>query len=148
MDAEGLLRELEAAIETQLRIAAGDEAVMAAADSLLAALAPAVREAVRSLAEQAAAEVGAQLPDQTVDVVIADGEPTLVVRTVREPVTVSTEDLEARLTVRLPNELKQHLEVAAGEMGDSINTYVVKTLTERTKRSTRRQGRFSGTINT
>lgn len=148
MDAEGLLRELEAAIETQLRIAAGDEAVMAAADSLLAALAPAVREAVRSLAEQAAAEVGAQLPDQTVDVVIADGEPTLVVHTVREPVTVSTEDLEARLTVRLPNELKQHLEVAAGEMGDSINTYVVKTLTERTKRSTRRQGRFSGTINT
>lgn len=148
MDAEGLLRELEGALETQLRIAGSDEAVVAAAESLSAALAPAVREAVRYLAEQAATEVGAQLTDHTVDVVIADGEPTLVVRALREPVTVSTEELEARLTVRLPSDLKEHLEVAAGEMGDSVNTYVVKTLTERTNRSGRRPGRFSGTITT
>jgi molybdopterin-guanine dinucleotide biosynthesis protein len=147
MDIEATIREIEGAVEAQLRLTGDDPVVAEAAEGLMAALEPAVRQAVARLAEQAAAEVSAQLPDHSVDVVIVEGEPSLVVRTVSETVTVSTDDLEARLTVRLPTELKQHLELAAGELGDSVNTYVVKTLTTKTK-AKGASTRFRGTINT
>jgi hypothetical protein len=145
MDTEAAIREIEGAVEAQLRLS-GEELVEPA-ESLMAAMQPALRQALSRLAEQAAAEVSAQLPDHTVDVVMAQGEPTLVVRQSAAPVTISTDDLEARLTVRLPAELKQHLEFAAGELGDSVNTYVVKALTTRA-RSGATSSKFRGTINT
>jgi antitoxin component of MazEF toxin-antitoxin module len=147
MDIEAAIREIEGAVEAQLRLTGDDPVVNEAAEGLMAALEPALRQALARLAEQAAAEVAAQLPDHSIDVVVNQGEPSLVVRQVSEPVTVSTDDLEARLTVRLPSDLKQHLELAAGEIGDSVNTYVVKTLTSKAKRrgSTTR---FDGTIST
>ena len=71
----------------------------------------------------------------------------LIVHDDAEPVTVDTEDLEARITLRLSETLKAVLEDAAGEAGDSVNTYVVKTLTSKAReRGTGR--RFSGTIET
>lgn len=147
MDIEAAIREIEGAVEAQLRLTGDDAVVTEAAEGLMAALEPAVRQALARLAEQAAAEVGAQLPDHAVDVVIAQGEPTLVVRQTTEPVIISTDDLEARLTVRLPAELKQHLEFAANELGDSVNTYVVKTLTTKAKTGAGAT-RFRGTIST
>jgi len=147
MDIEAAIREVEGAVGAQLRLTGDDAVVTEAAEGLMAALEPAIRQALARLAEQAAAEVGAQLPDHTVDVVMAQGEPTLVVRQTAEPVTISTDDLEARLTVRLPAELKQHLELAANELGDSVNTYVVKTLTTKAKASGSTT-RFRGTIST
>ncbi|MDK1027527.1 MAG: toxin-antitoxin system HicB family antitoxin, partial [Actinomycetota bacterium] len=95
------------------------------------------------------AEVAAQLPDNTVDVVLSDGEPTLVVRRTGDSVTINTEDLDARMTVRLPENLKDDLEAAASELGDSVNTFVVKALAgsaEVLKRSSR--STFEGTIET
>jgi len=147
MDIDGVVREIEGTVEAQLRLAGDDAVITEAAESLLAALDPAIRQAVGRMAEQAATEVTAQLGEQTVDVVMSDGEPTLVVRTTQEAVTVSTEDLEARITVRLPAELKEHLELAAGEHGDSVNTFVVKTLSARSKRKTT-SNKFKGTIQT
>lgn len=147
MDIDGVIRQIEGAVETQLRLAGEEAIVVEAAESLLVALEPAIRQAIGSLAEQAAAEVGAQLPDHRVDVVITEGEPSLIVRSTDETVTVSTEDLEARLTVRLPSELKRHLEEAAGELGDSVNTFVVKALTTKAKAASTAT-RFKGTITT
>ncbi len=147
MDSEGIVAQVEAAVESQLRLTGEDSVLSEAADALLGALQPALRDAVMRVAVQAAAEVSAQLPDHTVDVVLSEGEPSLVVRDQRESVTVSTDDLEARMTVRLPSELKEYLEIAAGEEGDSVNTFVIKTLSTK-KRKKNTEGKFKGTIRT
>ena len=142
MDIESVVGQVRQVDEGQLRIAAEDPAVATAGEAVLTALEPALRQAASTLAEQAAAEVAAQLPDSTVDVVLSDGQPTLVVRRVRDEVTVNTEDLDARMTVRLPEDLKDDLEAAASELGDSVNMFVVKALSgsaealKRTSRST------------
>ena len=41
---------------------------------------------------------------------------------------VDPSDLDARITLRLPSNLKQLIEEAADIGGDSVNAYVVKTL--------------------
>lgn len=149
MDVESVVQQFRHTVEGQLAIAGDDPALAAAAEAVLIALEPALRQAASALAEQAAVEVAAQLPDNTVDVVLSDGEPTLVVRRTGDSVTINTEDLDARMTVRLPENLKDDLESAASELGDSVNMFVVKALAgsaEALKRSSR--STFEGTIET
>lgn len=149
MDITSIIGEVEEALASHLDVAADDPAIDRAAGALVASLAPALRQAALRLAEEAAGEVDAQLPEYRVSVVIEDGEPSMLVRSTAEPVTVNTEDLEARLTVRLPTELKEALEGVAGELGDSVNTYIVKSLTTRATAATDRSSRsFQGTIRT
>lgn len=149
MDIESIVQQVQRTAEGQLRIAGDDPAVQAAGDAVLVALEPALRQAASALAEQAAAEVSAQLPESNVEVVLSNGQPTLVVRRTGESVTINTEDLDARMTVRLPEDLKDDLETAASELGDSVNTFVVKALAgsaEALKKSSR--STFEGTIET
>lgn len=149
MDVESVIQQFRHTVEGQLAIAGDDPSLAAAGEAVLIALEPALRQAASALAEQAAAEVAAQLPDNTVDVVLSDGEPTLVVRRTGDSVTINTEDLDARMTVRLPENLKDDLESAASELGDSVNMFVVKALAgsaEALKRSSR--STFEGTIET
>lgn len=149
MDIESVTAQVTAGIEAQLRLASGDEAVEAAGHAILAGIAPALRQAGLAIAEQAAAEVSAQLADHDVDVILEDGQPSLVVRQPSDTITVSTDDLGARMTVRLPEDLKSELELAASDLGDSVNTFVVRALAGKTKgarRSTR--STFEGTIET
>lgn len=143
-----VITELEAALANQVRLG-GDPAVDDAADALLLALRPAVEQLIGRIAEQAAAEVDAQLPDRSVDVVLSEGAPTLVVRSEAVMTSIDTSELEARLTLRLSDLLKEQVEAAAGETGESVNTYVVKTLSDQTRaRSRETQGSFRGTIET
>ena len=140
MDVTTVTTSIESLIQQQLELMGDDEAVERATQALLLALEPALQRAAMQLAEQAAAEVTAQLPDATVDVVVSDGDPALVVRSQQgsEP-QFTAEDLEARLTLRLPSILKDQIEEAAGDAGDSINTYVVKSLSRSSGR--KRSGR-------
>lgn len=148
MDTASVITSLEAAVSDQLGLAGGDPAVTAAGEAMMAALRPALERAALELAEQAAIEIGAQLPDHGIDVVLREGEPSLLVRTLETQPIFSTDDLEARLTLRLPSILKQELEEAAGSAGDSINAYVVKSLSGR-GRSSRRPGKHvTGTFQT
>ena len=149
MDIDSVVGQLNAQVYGQLRLAGDDEAVEAAGEAILAALEPALRQIGMSLAEQAAAEVGAQLPNHTVDVVLSEGQPSLIVRDSGEEITVSTDQLDARITVRLPEDLKEELEAAANDMGDSMNTFVIRALAG-TTRAERRSNRatFKGTIET
>jgi len=149
MDIEGFVDEMRAAVEAQLALGVDDPTVAVAGEAVMAALGPALRQAGSALAEQAAAEVGAQLRDHTVDVVLVSGQPNLVVRPTSPPESVTTDQLDARLTVRLPEELKGDLEEAAAALGDSVNTFVVKALSGQTK-VTKRMSRstFEGTIET
>lgn len=147
MDVTTIIDEVEEALRTQLSLVAGDEAIATAGDAIIAALGPALERAAYHLAEQAAEEVDAQLPGRSVSVRLQEGSPILSVEDDSDPITVDTDTLEARLTLRLSDKLKSVLEEVASESGDSVNTYVVKTLASKTReRSTGR--RFSGTIET
>ena len=129
---------IEAAVSTQLAVAGGDSTMEAAASQLLSALEPAIRQVGMELAQQAAIEVGAQLGDRTVDVVIVDGEPQLRVSQAQDVESATPEeDFDARITLRLPPSLKGLVESAADETGDSVNAWVVKALTSNARKSSK-----------
>ncbi len=95
---------------------------------------PALHVAAMEIAEQAAAEVRAQLPDHTVDVVLTDGDPALRVgESPRATDSRQAEDLDARITLRLTPTLKQLIEDAAQTNGDSVNAWVVDALGKRAR---------------
>lgn len=149
MDIDSVVAQVNALVYGQLRIAGEDPGVEAAGEAILASIEPALRQAGMALAEQAAAEIGAQLPDRKVEVILAEGQPSLVVRDLDNTLTVNTDKLDARITVRLPEELKDDLERAAQDLGDSVNTFVVRSLAGSTsagKSSSR--ATFKGTIET
>ena len=128
MNIAGIAAKLEEQLVAQGRLAGDEPIVEQLVDAMVAGLVPAVRQAAFELAEQAAAEIGAQLPTGSIDVVLSEGEPTLVLRREETEQAFTTEDLEARMTVRLPANLKAALEEAADDAGDSMNSFVIKTL--------------------
>jgi hypothetical protein len=134
MDVSAAYTQIEAAMRHQVALAGGDPAVESAAESLLAALEPAVRAAATTLAELGSAEVSAALPDHEVEVLLREGDPVLRVR----PRQVGDIDIdvgggEARLTLRLPEALKRVVEEEADEIGESLNAWIVKTVASRTR---------------
>lgn len=133
MRLDPILTEIDATVAAQLRFA--DPALLDAAGGLLEAFRPAVRNALLEVAQQAATEVSAQLGDRRVDVRLVDGDPEMVVINA-EPVGIDEEDLEARITLRLPGSLKGLIEDAASTSGDSINAWVVDALRSRARRGT------------
>ena len=127
MQTSAAIHNLESAIESQLALVA-DPAVEAGGRAVLAALRPALREAAMELANQATEEVAAQLPAYRVELVLADGEPSIRV-SADEIAGPSVEgDFDARITLRLPPAIKDIVERAATDSGDSVNAWVVKTL--------------------
>lgn len=144
MDTTTAITKLEAAVEQQLLLAGGDDAVSMAGEVILGALAPALRELALDLCQQAAAEVSGQLPDRDVEIVLRDGHPTLVVRDATGRAEPTLEDLEARLTLRLPENLKKLVEEEASAAGDSINSWVVRTLSSRARTRQPSSGATSG----
>jgi len=101
-----IVNAVQAALAAQGSLAGGDVAVEEAIDHLSSALAPAIRQAAMELAEQAACEVRAQLPDRTVDLVLSDGDPSRRIADAAVPTEpTSTEELDARITLRVPPSL-------------------------------------------
>ena len=139
MNTKAIAANLEDQLVAQGRLAGADPAVERVIDALVNGLGPAIRQATLDLAEQAAAEVGAQLATGHIDVVLSEGEPSLIVRSEVSDPSFSTEELEARMTVRLPTNLKSALEEAADAAGDSVNSFVLKTLATGATRSRKGQ---------
>jgi hypothetical protein len=134
VDVTAAIAQLEGAMAHQVALAGGDPAVETAAESLLAALGPAVRQLAMELAEQAAAEVAAQLSDHEVEVSLRQGEPVLRVRAQDlDTVNVDVGGGDARVTLRLPESLKRLVEEEADEIGESLNAWIVKTVASRTR---------------
>ena len=141
MQVQPIVNAVQAALASQGSLAAGDVAVEEAIDHLVSALAPAIRQAAMDLAEQAACEVRAQLPDRTVDLVLADGDPAL--RIAEAPVSAessSSEELDARITLRVPPSLKSLIEHAAETAGASVNSWVLDALSRRARKPQQGQG--------
>jgi hypothetical protein len=149
MDTSIAMTRLEAAVEQQVLISGGDTEIETMATALLATLEPVVHQIALDLAEQAAAEVSAQLSTHGIDVVLSEGEPSLRVRSLDDQTEVGSESLDARITLRLPPTLKDRLEVAADEVGESVNSWLVRTLaSQATERGRRGSHRITGTIET
>jgi hypothetical protein len=140
MQVRPIVNSVQASLLSHVTMASNDPALEAAATQLVEALGPALHLAVMELAEQAAAEVRAQLPGHDVDVVLSDGDPAL--RIAEAPVkaesAVTNEDLDARITLRLTPTLKQVVEEAAQQAGDSVNAWVVEALGRRASRERKR----------
>lgn len=133
MNLDVITTSVEEAVEAQLRFTS-DPVVREAGTALVAALGPALREAGLQLARQAAEEVRAQVGDRTVEVMLDGDDP--VIRLGEDPTglgDIDTDDLDARITLRLPAQLKSLVEEAAGMGGDSVNTWVVKALSGKAK---------------
>ena len=149
MDTSVAITRFQATLEQQILLAGSDPAVETAGRALLAAAGPAVRGLALDLAEQAAAEVRAQLPGYSVEVVLEQGEPSLRVRPAESPRRgADDEAADARITLRLSPRLKEIVEEAAAERGESLNTWLVRTLTAHGGRQHPRGRRMEGTIET
>ncbi len=139
MQTEEILNTIEETVESQLALSGSGDGLEEAAMALLAVLRPALKQAAFTVAEQAAVEVRAQLPGYAVSVVVDDGEPSLLVREDSAERSFTSDDLSARITLRLPDTLKDDLEEAAGAAGDSVNAFVIKALSKRSNRRSSRR---------
>ena len=112
------------------RVAAlGDDATTRAAELLSVALEASFSRQLQDVLAEAALELNAQLDSGHVEIRIAGRDPELVL--VREdgsaPEPVD-EAFAARITLRLPESLKQRIESAASREGASVNTWLVQAL--------------------
>ena len=128
--------------------ALGGDAVADAAERLTQALRGSAGLRLMEALWEAALEISAQLPDGHVEVRLVGPDPQLVYVPAEpaEAPTVGPEDaLTARITLRLPENLKRELEVAAGQVGVSLNAWLVRALTSSTAPPPRRtSNRLSG----
>lgn len=136
MHLQPIIQHVRATLAGHASLAGDDPAIDAALGQLIDSLEPALRLAAMDIAQQAAAEIGAQLPDRVVEVVISSGDPEL--RVVDAPATTSEpadEEFDARITLRLPPSLKRVIEDSATIDGESVNQWVVEALSKRAKRN-------------
>jgi HicB family len=127
MQIEGYVQALR---EDLVRIAAvGDESTARAAELLAVALESSVGRRLQEALGEAALELSSQLETGRVDVRMAGGDPELVyVPDEEAPAEPADEAFTARITLRLPESLKNRLETLASAHGLSVNTLIVQVL--------------------
>lgn len=115
----------------------GDEETQAAGRQLVAALDASLRQRFQQLLIDCAVEVSAQLSG-SIDVRLTQNGPGLIYVAPDGRAEEDDSPLDARITLRLPETLKARVESAAAGDGVSVNTWLIKTLTQSlSARSTR-----------
>jgi hypothetical protein len=124
----------------------GDERVAAVARRLGEMLAASLRLKLFDLLSQAAVELSSKLPSGHVEVRLAGQEPEFVYVEATAADATAGEELSARITLRLPESLKDVVERAAGREGVSTNAWLVRAIARAAEsRPTRATGkRLSG----
>jgi predicted HicB family RNase H-like nuclease len=132
--------------ELQRVASLGDEKTARAAELLSVALESSLARRLQDILAEAALELNTQLADGHVELRIAGHDLELVV--VREdgsaPEAVD-EAFSARITLRLPESLKQRIESSASSEGASVNTWLVQALQRAVE--SRRQSSSGGSRN-
>ncbi|MGH9294697.1 MAG: hypothetical protein ACRD0B_05145 [Acidimicrobiales bacterium] len=140
-----LSRAVEALIEDlQSAAALGDESVQRAAELLAMALAPSLKLRFLELLEQAADDLAGSVSGATAEVRLEAGEPVLALRfdaaagaAPGEPELgdlpgavgawrADSDSETARITLRMPEQIKAEVERAASEFGRSVNFWLVE----------------------
>ena len=122
----------------------GDEAFSQAAQRLIETLGSTLHLRLLDLLGEATLEISGQLGSGRVEVRLAGREPELVVVTedASDNVQVAPgEEYSGRITLRLPESLKNAIEAAAAEDGVSTNAWLVRTLARTTGPRSMRRGR-------
>src|SRR5438105_7360345 len=125
MQIDGIIQALR---EDLVRVAAlGDENTSRAAELLSVAIESSLGRRIQDVLSEAALELNDQLDSSHVELRIAGQDLQLVLvredGTVPEPVD---EAFSARITLRLPESLKQRVESAAAREGASVNTWLLQ----------------------
>src|SRR5436305_3378189 len=127
MQIDGIIQALR---EDLARTAAlGDENTSRAAELLAVALESSLGRRLQDALAEAALELNDQLDSSHVELRVAGHDLQLVL--VREDGTLpeqADEAFSARITLRLPESLKQRVESAAAREGASVNTWLVQAL--------------------
>jgi hypothetical protein len=122
--------------------ALGDEATALVAERLADAMVRPVTATLLELLGQIAAELDELLPRGRVEVRLAGQDAALIyVDDPDEPVEESGDEASARITLRLPEQLKARVEEAAQREGISVNAYIVRALNQRSRPATPGVGR-------
>jgi len=132
---EGLLSDVTALGEL------GDEAAAEAAGRMVAILERSVPRRVLELLSEVAAELSTELPEGRVEIRLAGDDVEFTYVEERPPAPKSDAELSARITLRLPEQLKARIEESASHEGVSVNGWVLRTLERGTSTSTHRNGR-------
>jgi hypothetical protein len=107
----------------------GDERVEQIARRLAESIGSSLRLKLLDLLSQAALELSSKLPSGHVEVRLAGQEPEFVyVDTAGEGAGAVGEELSARITLRLSDNLKLTVEKAADREGVSTNTWIVRAI--------------------
>ena len=127
MQIEGYVQALR---EDLVRIAAvGDESTARAAELIAVALESSVGRRLQEALGEAALELSSQLESGRIEVRVAGGDPELVYIADEEaPTEPADEAFTARITLRLPESLKNRIEALAASHGLSVNTLIVQVL--------------------
>jgi hypothetical protein len=127
MQIDGTIQALR---EDLVRVAAlGDENTSRAAELLSVALESSLGRRIQDALAEAALELNDQLETAHVELRVAGRDLQFVL--VREDGTVpepADEAYSARITLRLPESLKQRIESSAAREGASVNTWLVQAL--------------------
>lgn len=127
MQIEGYVQALR---EDLVRIAAvGDESTARAAELIAVALESSVGRRLQEALGEAALELSSQLDSGRIEVRVAGGDPELVyIADDEAPSEQADEAFTARITLRLPESLKNRIETLAASHGLSVNTLIVQVL--------------------
>jgi hypothetical protein len=137
-------------LSTQLVVAArpGGEQAQELADRLVMAVEPALRLVLLEVLTDAAAEVSTEIAPGSIEVRLRGRDPELVVTPApgagpepyasTEPTGTAAasvpggeaDDATARVTLRLPESLKQRIDDAATRSGLSVNAWLVRTIAD------------------
>lgn len=122
---------------------AGDEQVRAAAERLATALDPALRLALMEVLSEAAAEitsamraggVEARLRGRDIEFAVLEAAPAAPSATAPDREDDDTDEgTLARITLRLPEAVKNRAEELAAKGGQSLNTWIVQALRRATR---------------
>jgi predicted DNA binding CopG/RHH family protein len=127
MQIDGTIQALR---EDLVRVAAlGDESTSRAAELLSVALESSLGRRLQDALSEAALELNDQLESSHVELRVSGHDLQLVL--VREDGSApeqADEAFSARITLRLPESLKQRVESAATREGASVNTWLVQAL--------------------
>jgi len=136
MDLDPYLESLAA--DLAAAAAPGGAETVRAAELLSHALAASARLAMLEALSDAAAEITTRLPDTSVEVRLRGRHADLVVSSTAaepEPAVAPAADGDlTRLTLRMPEALKTHVEQAAAAEGISVNAWLVRAVTAAVQR--------------
>ena len=126
--------------------AIGGQPSIDAAQPLLRSVEPSLRVRLLDVLSDAAAELSGALPSGHIEVRLEGRDAVLAyVADVEEPAPRPADDgATARLTLRMPESLKERVESAAAREGISTNSWLVRTISQGLERRPKFGNRITG----